>query len=213
MATYWDKLIFDCDSFGACSKKCEHFNDCLSKHKLGGVNNNPSTLSGEISNFEDVYDDKPNSPDNFNVNICEVPGLLINKAIISQFNSNEDIEIKNIISAALNKFVIENTTKYPSSIIKYDKMKYHFVFNCSDCNSLNDFVDYSVDDEIFFYCRYCGKQHKFDLKQAIDKSNNTMREPTREEYESVQTSIKNNSISTGLNFYEVDKYVSSNKDR
>jgi hypothetical protein len=31
-------------------------------------------------------------------------------------------------------------------------------------------VDYAVGDNIFFYCRYCGKKHKFDLTKAIDKS-------------------------------------------
>ena len=173
MASYLDKLAYDCEQFGECSKKCKHFNECLATYKLTGVNNNPSTLSEEISNFE-VYDDTPNTQGNFNINICEVPGLLINKAIISQFNSNEDIETRNIISAALNKFVINNIDdKNTSSIIKYDDMKYHFVFNCSDCNSLNDFVDYSLDDEIFFYCRYCGKKHRFNLNEAINKATNS----------------------------------------
>ena len=170
MSSYMDKKTLDCD-MNECNKKCPHYKDCLAEFKLGGRGtNNPSTLSAEISNFE-IYDNS-NTPDNFKVNICEVPGLLINKAIISQFNSKEEPEVKNIITAALNKFVIPNDNDVKSSIIKYDSMKYHFVFNCVDCNGLNDFVDYATDDNVSFYCRYCGKKHKFDLTKVMDATNN-----------------------------------------
>ncbi len=172
MSSYIAKKALDCEKYDECTKKCPHYNDCLAEFKIMGSkgNNNPSTLSAEISNFE-VYNSNNNSssPDNFKVNICEVPGLLINQAIISQFNSKESPEIRNIISAALNKFVIPNDNDIKSSIIKYDAFKYHFVFNCVDCGGLNDFVDYTVNkDYTFFYCRYCGKKHKFDLSKSIN---------------------------------------------
>lgn len=171
MPSYIDKKTLDCESFTECTKKCPHYNECLAEFKIGKqMDNNPSMISAEIRNFDIYEPESNNTKDNFIVNICEVPVVLINKALISQFDSKEDIQIKNIISAALNKFItVGDFTN--ATIIKYDDMKYHFVFNCDDCNSLNDFVDYATDNSnIFFYCRYCGKKHRLDLTKAIDKS-------------------------------------------
>ena len=170
MSSYIDEIASDCEKFTDCSKKCPHYETCITKF---GVNekkeSNPSTLHGEISNFE-TYESVDNSRDSMRINICEVPGVILNKAIISQFNSEEDIEIKGIISAALNKFNVIDSSNTETTIIKYDKYKYHFVFKCVDCSGLNDFIDYSMNDHAFFYCRYCGKKHKFDLSKTIDKS-------------------------------------------
>ena len=158
-----DKVSEECSKHTECSKKCAYYDRCIhtfNKNNLNMEDNNPSTMQGEISNFE-VYR-KYNCQENFKVNICEVPKNLINKAIISLYGFKEDIELKNIIKSALDKFYAQEEFKNVT-ISKVDNNKYSFKFDCVDCGGTNQFEEYANGKEVYFYCRYCGKKHKFIL--------------------------------------------------
>ena len=159
-----DKVSEECSKYKECTKKCTYFDRCIhtfNKNNLTMDQNNPTTMQGEIGNFE-VYR-KYNCQENFKVNICEVPRELINKAIISLYGFKEDIELKNIIRSALDKFYAQDDICKNESITKLDENKYEFKFDCNDCGSTNRFEEYANSKEVYFYCRYCGKKHKFVL--------------------------------------------------
>ena len=168
-----DKVSEECAKYSECTKKCGYYDRCIHTFKKNNLNpeeNNPATLNSEINGFE-VYRNTNNRQENFNVNICEVPNELVNKAIISLFYFKEDTEIKNIIRSSLNKFYTREQNKN-EIIIKLKDNQYHFIFNCLDCNATNDFTDYANGNETFFYCRYCGKKHKFNLTKAEERNKN-----------------------------------------
>lgn len=155
-------LEIECAKHDECTKKCKYYKRCVTEFKAKKMSisdSNPTVLQSEINGFE-IYGD--NCPENFNINICEVPKELINKSIISLYSFKEDIEIRNILRSALDKFYsIENND---AVINKISNNKYHFKFECTDCNATNEFEDYVSKDIEFFYCRYCGKKHQFNIK-------------------------------------------------
>lgn len=166
-----DSISEECSKHDKCSKSCQFYDTCLAKfnkNKLTMEQNNPSMMQYEINGFQLYHEKGENTQENFRVNICEVPRDLIIKSYISLYNFTEDIEIKNIMKAALDKFYTQDPSD-EDTIIKLDESKYHFIYDCPDCNGLNDFTDYANGDEVSFYCRYCGKKHQFNLANAIDK--------------------------------------------
>ena len=160
-------MEIECAKHEECTKKCDYYNKCISEFKAKKMNmtdNNPTVLQSEISGFE-IYED--NCKENFTVNICEVPKSLIVKSIVSLYSFKEDIEIKNILRSALDKFYpIDNND---AEIKKVSENKYHFKFECTDCNATNEFEDYVNKDMIFFYCRYCGKKHQFNINKENEE--------------------------------------------
>ena len=166
-----EQQMIDCDNAKSCVK-CENYLNCVVKYKskeLTNEKNNPSTLNAEIRRFDfDIYKDEQDRQEEYKINIAEASQSIINTALISLFQIKENPELINIIRAALNKFSVEPNNS--AEIFKSkDGNKYHLVFECVDCTSINDSTEYVNGDSITIYCKYCGKRHRFNIKKDKDE--------------------------------------------
>ena len=166
-----DEKIAECDSTKSCSK-CSNYMDCLIKFKskeLDTEKNNPSMINYEINGFDfNVYkEENENTKKNYKIDISEANQVIITKALISLYQLSENDESTGIIRSALEKFSAEPNSSAEIFKSKGDN-KYHLVFECSDCEAINDSTEYINGDSITIYCRYCGKRHKFDINKEND---------------------------------------------
>lgn len=155
-----DELMLECDNTKSCAK-CSNYAECMAKFK-GNHQNNPSTMAAEIKNFSfNIYQDE-NTKKNYRININEANQTIINKALVTLFQMDDNPEI-NVIRSALEKFSVEPNNS--AEIFKSKDNKYHLVFECVDCSAVNDSTEYINGDNITIYCKYCGKRHKFNINK------------------------------------------------